>query len=109
MIEYPHQHWHTYAGWVQRCLPNHYASQKLWLADDLSASISSRIDIEYEPDNGKIVLSAGIIDIHCTLGLLRINISDLSPLSGARCQREAWTDMYNNTSMASLLGAEITG
>jgi len=86
IIEYPNQHW---LGWIQKALPNDYANQKLWLADDLSASISSRTDIEYEPDNGKIVLSVGVIDIHCTPGLRRINISDLRLLLGARCQREA--------------------
>ena len=106
MIKFPHYYGR---GLIQRRLPNHYTNQKLWFADDLSASISSRTDIEYESDNGKIVLSVGVIDIHCTPSLRRINISDLSLLLGARCQREAWTKMYNNTSMAPLIGVGITG
>jgi hypothetical protein len=104
LIEYPHQHWGTYVGWIQQCQPNHYAGQKLWLVDDLTASISARTDTEREPENGKIVLSVGVIDIHCALHLYHVNRL-LSFLLGARCQREAWTDLYNNTSMASLLGA----
>jgi len=98
MIKYPH---HYGFSRIQQRLPNHYTYQKLWLADDLSASISSRTDIGYESDNGKIVLSVGVIDTHCTLDFLRINMSNLSLLSGARCQREAWAEMYNNTSTAS--------
>ena len=106
MIKFPHYYGR---GRIQRRLPIHYTNQKLWFADDLSASISSKTDIEYELDNGKIVLSVGVIDTHCTLDFLRIDMSNLSLLSGARCQREAWTEMYNNTSMAPLLGVVITG
>jgi len=107
MIEFPNQHWHSYVGWIHQCLPNHYASQKLWLADDLAAAISSRTDTKYEPDDGKIVLSVGTIDIHCTFGSLRISCH-LSLLSGARCQREAWAEMFNSTSTATLLRTETT-
>ena len=65
MIAAPNQHWDTYGHWIQQCVPTHYASQKLWLADDLAASISPRPDAEYEPDDGEIVLSVGVIDTHC--------------------------------------------
>lgn len=84
---------------MARCLPNHYASQKLWLADDLAASISSRTDTKYQLDDRKIVVSVSIINTHCTFDSL--HISCLSLLSGARCQQEAWAEMYNNTSMAT--------
>lgn len=55
------------------CLPNHYASQKLWLADESQNSFL-----------------CGIIDTHRTFGSIRT-----SHLSGARCQREAWIEMFN--------------
>lgn len=99
------QNEHTYVAWIDRCLPNHYASQKLWLADDLAASISSKTDTKHLPDDEKIVLSVGVIDIHCTFGSICISCH-LNLLSGARCQQEAWTEMFNNTSMPILLEEE---
>lgn len=105
LITLPHRNWHTYVSWVEGCLPNHYASQKLWLVDDLAASISSKTDTQYEPDDKKILLSVGVIDTHCMFGYLGISCH-LNLLSGARCHQEAWADMFNNTSMPALLGEE---
>ena len=103
MVRCPSRHLRLYIEWIEHCFPNHYASQKLWLTDDLVASISARTDTEHEPDNGKLVLSVGIIDTHCKFNSLHVNCY-LTLVSGARCQEESWSDMYNNTSMASLLG-----
>ena len=106
MIRCPSRHWRIFVDWVERCAPNHYASQKLWLADDLAASISARTDTKHEPHDGKLVLSVGVIDIHCTFNFLPVSCH-LTLVSGARCQDEVWSDMYNTTSAVSLLGTRL--
>ena len=103
LIECPAKNWRVYIVWLEYCLPTRYAGQRLWLADDLTASIAARTDTEHEPDNGKLVLSVGVIDIHCTINFLPVDCH-LIFVSGARCHYEAWSYMYNNTSTAPLLG-----
>ena len=72
LVESPYRRG-IYLEWIEQCLPNRYAVQKLWLADDLAASISARTVTEHEPDNGKLVLSVGVIDIHCTVNFPHVN------------------------------------